>query len=60
MPRGSAGHRVGQSVVVPQLAERGGDASAAYGDGVYERVQAIRRSWDPLERFMASRRIATR
>jgi FAD/FMN-containing dehydrogenase len=41
------------------FAERGGDASAAYGDGVYERLQAIRRTWDPHERLMASHRIAT-
>jgi hypothetical protein len=41
------------------FAERGGDASTSYGDGVYERLQAIRRTWDPDERFVASHRIAT-
>ena len=35
-------------------------ASAAFGDGVYERLQTIRRTWDPDERFLASHRIATR
>jgi FAD/FMN-containing dehydrogenase len=42
------------------FAERGGDASTAYGDGVYERLQAVRRIWDPEERLVASHRIATR
>jgi hypothetical protein len=42
------------------FAERGGDASAAYGDGVYERLQAVRSAWDPEERLVASHRIATR
>jgi hypothetical protein len=40
------------------FAERGGDASAAYGPGVHERLQRVRRVWDPTERFMASHRIA--
>jgi FAD/FMN-containing dehydrogenase len=40
------------------FAERGGDASDAYGAGVYERLQAIRRAWDPDERLVASHRIA--
>ena len=42
------------------FAERGGEASDAYGDGVYERLQAARRTWDPGERFVGSHRIATR
>jgi hypothetical protein len=41
------------------FAERGGDASDAYGEGVYERLQAIRRAWDPEERLVGSHRIAT-
>jgi hypothetical protein len=41
------------------FAERGGDASAAYGPGVYARLQRVRRTWDPRERFVASHRIAT-
>jgi hypothetical protein len=41
------------------FAERGGDASDAYGPGVYEQLQAIRRAWDPDERLVASHRIAT-
>jgi FAD/FMN-containing dehydrogenase len=41
------------------FAERGGDASNAYGAGVYERLQAVRRAWDPQERFLASHPIAT-
>jgi hypothetical protein len=40
------------------FAERGGDASAGYGPGVYPRLQAVRRAWDPEERFVASHRIA--
>ena len=40
------------------FAERGGDASDAYGDGVYERLRAIRGVWDPEERLVASHRIA--
>ena len=41
------------------FAERGGDASDGYGEGVYERLQAVRRTWDPEERLVASHRIAT-
>jgi FAD/FMN-containing dehydrogenase len=41
------------------FAERGGDASDLFGDGVYERLQAVRRTWDPDERFVGSHRIAT-
>jgi hypothetical protein len=41
------------------FAERGGGASDAYGDGLYERLQAVRRAWDPQERFLASQRITT-
>jgi FAD binding domain-containing protein len=41
------------------FAERGGEASDAYGEGVYARLQAIRRVWDPAERLVASHRIAT-
>jgi hypothetical protein len=40
------------------FAERGGDASAGYGPGVYPRLQAVRRTWDPEERLVASHRIA--
>jgi hypothetical protein len=42
------------------FAERGGDAANAFGDGVYERLQAVRGAWDPQERFLASHRIRTR
>jgi FAD/FMN-containing dehydrogenase len=41
------------------FAERGGDAANAYGDGVYERLQAVRRAWDPQERLLASHPIRT-
>ncbi|MBI5103797.1 MAG: FAD-binding oxidoreductase [Solirubrobacterales bacterium] len=39
------------------FAERGGDASSSYGEGVYERLRAVRATWDPEERFVASHRI---
>jgi len=42
------------------FAERGGEADDAFGDGVYERLQDVRGTWDPDERFLASHRIATR
>jgi len=42
------------------FAERGGDAADAYGEGIYARLQEIRRTWDPEERFVGSHRIATR
>jgi hypothetical protein len=42
------------------FADRGGSAERAYGPGVYERLQAVRRVWDREERFVASHRIATR
>lgn len=41
------------------FAERGGDASDAYAPGVYARLQRVRRTWDPRERFVASHRVAT-
>ncbi len=42
--------------VYPNFAERGGEASAAFGPGVYERLQSVRRAWDPDERLVASHR----
>ena len=41
------------------FADRGGTAERAYAPGVYARLQAVRRVWDPQERFVASHRIAT-
>jgi hypothetical protein len=39
--------------------DRGGSAEHGYGPGVYERLQAVRRVWDPHERLIGSHRIAT-
>ena len=39
--------------------ERGGDMEAAFTPRTYKRLQAVRREWDPGERFIASHRIAT-
>ncbi|MDW5595274.1 FAD-binding oxidoreductase [Conexibacter stalactiti] len=41
------------------FSDRGGSAEHGYGPGVYERLQAVRRVWDPQERFVGSHRIAT-
>jgi FAD/FMN-containing dehydrogenase len=41
------------------FAERGGEASVAFDDETYVRLQAVRRTWDPDERFVASHRVAT-